>query len=98
MLKKKYFKTKDEYEVTFEFETDDAQDVALVIDAHDWQPVDMEKRKKDGVYVARVRLPKDGQYQFRYLVNGQSWYNDPAADTYVANEYGSENSVVMTIS
>lgn len=98
MLKKKYFKTKDEYEVTFEFETDDAQDVALLIDANDWQPVDMEKRKKDGVYVARVRLPKDGRYQFRYLVNGQNWYNDPAADTYVANEYGSENGVVMTVS
>jgi hypothetical protein len=45
-----------------------------------------------------VRLPKEGQYQFRYLVDEQSWQNDEAADAYWTNEYGSNNSVVSTLS
>lgn len=96
MLKKKYFKTKDECEVTFELETESAESVALVSEANGWQPVDMSKRRKDGVYFAKLRLPTDSSFQFRYLVDGQSWVNDSAADAYVANEFGGENSVVVT--
>jgi 1,4-alpha-glucan branching enzyme len=96
MLKKKYFKTKDECEVTFELESPQAESVALVSQSNGWQPVKMSKRRKDGVYYAKVRLPKESQTQFRYLVDGQSWVNDSAADAYVANEFGGENSVVIT--
>ncbi len=56
----------------------------------------MKKRRKDGVYYTRVRLPKESQFQFRYLVDGQSWLNDSAADGYVANEFGGQNSIVIT--
>jgi 1,4-alpha-glucan branching enzyme len=95
MLKKKYFKTKDECEVTFEVENDAAQSVALVSEANGWQPVKMRKRRKDGIYYTKMRLPKEGQLQFRYLVDGHNWLNDNAADAYVANEFGGENSVVV---
>lgn len=95
MLKKKYFKTKDECEVTFEVENEVAQSVELVSDANGWQPVKMSKRRKDGIYYAKMRLPNQGQLQFRYLVDGQTWLNDSAADAYVANEFGGENSVVI---
>jgi 1,4-alpha-glucan branching enzyme len=95
MLKKKYFKTKDECEVTFELESAEADAVALVSEANGWEPVKMKKRRKDGIYYTKVRLPKESQFQFRYLVDGQSWVNDSAADAYVANEFGGENSVVI---
>ena len=96
MLKKKYFKTKDECEVTFELDSVDAESVALVTDVNGWQPVPMAKRQKDGVYYAKMRLPKESKFQFRYLVDGDSWINDSAADAYTANEFGGENSVVIT--
>ena len=96
MLKKKYFKTKDECEVTFEFDSAEAESVALVSEANGWQPVKMTKRRKDGIYYTKVRLPKESQFQFRYLVNGESWTNDSGADAYMANEFGGENSVVIT--
>ena len=96
MLKKKYFKTKDDCEVTFEVDNTTAESMDLVSEANGWQPVKMSKRRKDGVYYAKVRLPKEGQFQFRYLVDGQSWINDNAADAYVANEFGGDNSVVIT--
>lgn len=96
MLIKKYFKTKNECEVSFEFEDEAAETVSLVSEANNWEPQEMPKRKKDGIFTTKMRLPSGGRYQFRYLVNGQTWANDAAADDYVANEYGSKNSVVIT--
>ena len=97
MLKKKFFKSNEECEVTFEFETNAAQEVVLVGEFNGWEPVAMKQAKK-GPFQAKVRLPKDGRYQFRYLVDGQNWNNDEAADAYWPNEHGGENSVVFTFS
>ena len=44
MLKKKYVKSKDEYEVTFELPSE-ARDAMLVCEANGWQPVEMKKSK-----------------------------------------------------
>lgn len=97
MLKKKFFKTKDECEVTFEFAADNAEQVALFSDATNWEPVTMA-RTKEGTFRTKLRLPKGGQYQFRYLVNNEVWQNDETADAYWRNEHGSDNSVVFTSS
>ena len=97
MLKKKFFKTKDECEVTFELDVETAESVVLVGEFNDWQPVEM-KQAKEGSFKTKVRLPKEGQFQFRYLVNEKNWQNDEAADAYLTNEYGGQNSVVSTFS
>lgn len=97
MLKKKYFKTKDECEVTFEFNANGADKVLLVGDFADWEPIQMKKSKaKNAPFKAKVRLPKDQQFQFRYLVDESVWENDEAADAYWPNGQGSDNSVVFT--
>jgi 1,4-alpha-glucan branching enzyme len=96
MLKKRYFKTKDVVEITFEHADEQAAQVVLVTEANEWEPVKMTRRKKDGVFYTKLRLPKDSEFQFRYLVDDQSWVNDSAADAYVANEYGGQNAVVAT--
>lgn len=97
MLEKKFFKTKDECEVTFAFAAEGAKEVALVGEFNNWEPVAMKRANKEGSpFRAKVRLPKDGQYQFRYLVDGEVWGNDDAADAYLPNEHGGENSVVFT--
>ncbi len=95
MLKKKFFKTNDDCEVTFEFTPADAAEVALVTEAANWEPIAM-KKTKEGSFRTKVRLAKGGQYQFRYLVDGETWANDEAADAYWANEHGGDNSVVFT--
>jgi 1,4-alpha-glucan branching enzyme len=97
MLKKKFFKTKDECEVTFEINVADAENVALVCEANGWEPIPMKKLKQ-GPFRTKVRLPKEGEFQFRYLINTQEWRNDETADAYRPNEYGEENSVVSTFS
>lgn len=95
MFTKKFFKTKDECEVTFELNVENAEQVVLVSEHNGWEPIDM-KQAKNGPFRTKVRLPKDGQFQFRYLVDGSEWHNDEAADAYWANEHGGDNSVIFT--
>ncbi len=96
MLQKRFFKTKDEVEVTFSLERENGAEVAVVCEENGWVPVPMAYSKKNQAYQARIRLPKGGEYQFRYLIDGQAWENDPAADAYRQNEYGGQNGVVIT--
>lgn len=96
MLTKKYFKTKDEAEVTFQFARDDVSSVALMGDFSDWEPVAMKQNKKTKIYSAKVRLPKNQSFHFKYLLNEKEWENDYQADQYLPNDFGTENSVVIT--
>jgi len=96
MLSKRFFKTKEETEVTFEFAHPEADKVALVAEFNDWQPVPMTFVKKDKVFRAKTRLPKDRVFHFRYLINDEKWENDYQADAYQPNCFGSEDSVVYT--
>ena len=50
---------------------------------------------RDKVFKTKVRLAKNQQAQFRYLIDDQFWENDPQADKYQPNEFGTENSVVI---
>ncbi|GAB4152550.1 MAG: isoamylase early set domain-containing protein [Candidatus Promineifilaceae bacterium] len=95
MLQKRFFKTKDECEVTFEFTHEDANEMALVCEQNGWEPIPMQPSKA-GAFRAKVRLPKGSEFQFRYLINGTVWANDEAADAYRPNEHGSSNGVVFT--
>lgn len=96
MLSKRFFKTKDETEVTFEFQHQDASDVQIVAEFTDWQPVPMKLNKKERVFKFKQRLPIDKQFHFRYLIDGEIWENDHQADAYIPNTFGTDNSVVDT--
>lgn len=97
-LKKQYFKTKPFCKVTFAVPKElaaFAQTVHLVGDFNDWnKSTTSMKRLKNGSFTATLYLRPDCEYEFRYLLDGITWENDPQADKYVSNVYGSENSVV----
>ena len=94
MLKKKFFKTKNDCEVTFDLEAGEAKSVSLVCEANGWKPIEMKKTK--GSFRTRIRVPRKGRYQFRYLLDSGSWLNDDEADAYCRNEFGDKNSVLDT--
>ena len=96
MLTKKFFKTKDEVEVTFEFNRDGVKSAALVADFTNWQANEMKFNKKTQTFKTKIRLPKGESFHFRYLINDTEWENDSKADQYLPNDFGSENSVVTT--
>lgn len=96
MIKKQFFKSK--CKVTFEMPKDiEAKTVAVVGDFNNWdKSATPLKRLKSGVWKTTIDLQKDDSYQFRYLIDGQSWVNDQDADSYVSNNIDGDNSVVVT--
>lgn len=96
MLKKRFFKTKDEVEVTFELDKEQRESVKIAGDFNNWQPEPMKLVKSSGQFKFKARLPKEQNIEFRYLLDEAEWQNDPHADGYVANGFGSDNSVVCT--
>ena len=103
MLKKQYVKSRSVMKITFELlkselpEGAEVDSVYLVGEFNDWEAAATPmKRNKKGIYRATLELEPEQQYQYRYLVNGEQWCNDWAADGYTPNPYGSDNCVVFT--
>ncbi|MBY6195611.1 isoamylase early set domain-containing protein [Vibrio hangzhouensis] len=96
MINKRFFKTKDEVEVTFELDGKDVQSAVLMAEFHNWEPVPMKKVAKTKSFKYKTRLPKNAEFQFRYLVNDTDWVNDAEADQYVPNGFGADNCIVKT--
>lgn len=69
----------------------------LVGDFNGWDPTAHPmQRNDDGSWSLTLELEPAAVYQYRYCTGDGVWHNDPAADGYVANPFGSENSVVRT--
>ena len=51
-------------------------------------------RRKDGRFSVTVTLSQGRSYRFRYLIDGERWENDSAADEYVDNGFGSKDGLV----
>ena len=95
MLRKRFFKTKEECEVTFELAAEEASRAELFCDVNGWQPIQMKKVRK-GPFRTKLRFPKESSFEFRYLVDDRRWINDDAADAYRPNGLGGENCVLDT--
>ena len=98
MIKKQFLKSKPVCTLPVEA-APEAKSVAVVGEFNDWDldgGVKM-KKQKNGVFKAIVELEAGKEYQFRYLIDGETWENDWEADKYVASPFGGENSVVIAL-
>lgn len=98
MLKKSYSNTKRSCRVTFQLPaTVKAETAHLSGEFNGWNinshPM---KRNRDGSFALTLSLQAGQQYRFRYLLDGKRWENDWAADGYVPNPFGSDDSLVKT--
>jgi hypothetical protein len=84
-------------DVTFTLPAEvDATRVALCGDFNGWSTEDTWlERGDDGIWRVTVALEPGRSYRYRYLLDGERWENDPQADRYVPNPYGSADSVVV---
>lgn len=96
MIKKAYSKTGRSCRVTFEIPPEtDAQTAYLCGEFNNWsQTSHPMKRRKGGSFSLTITLKPGQKYRFRYLLDGERWENDPNADAYVPNQFGSEDSVL----
>jgi 1,4-alpha-glucan branching enzyme len=96
MIKKSYSKNGRTCRVTFKLPADvEAEAVHLVGDFNDWDEAShLMKHLKDGSFSITISLETGKDYRFRYLLDGEAWENDWSADSYVPNEFGTEDSLV----
>lgn len=98
MIKKKLLKSKPVCKVSFKIPAEvagEAQKAHLVGDFNDWQQTNPMKKLKDKSFSLTLDLETGKEYQFRYLLDGEKWENDPEADKFETTPFGdSENSVI----
>lgn len=95
MLQKEFTPKRTVCKVTFKVPAEVAEkEVALVGDFNNWDPKADKLKKKNGAWETVVRFKPETEVKFRYFVDGEKWINDDAADAYVPNEYGTEDSFV----
>ena len=97
MLKKSYSKTGKVCRVTFKYNNpENAETAAIAGEFNDWSLTENPMKKlKNGTFSATLSLEAGNSYRFRYVLNGDSWVNDEDAHSYVPNDYGEDNSVVV---
>jgi hypothetical protein len=62
---------------------------------NNWSPDrDVMELAEGGGFTHTVELEPGRTYRFRYLLDGHRWENDWAADSYVPNDHGGNDSVV----
>lgn len=95
MLKKAFTPKRTICKVTFSIpEQWVEKDVKLVGDFNNWDKEADSLEKKKDKWEITMRLKPERNYRFKYFIDGERWENDDAADAYVPNDFGSEDSVV----
>ncbi|MGD2068985.1 MAG: glycogen-binding domain-containing protein [Gemmatimonadota bacterium] len=81
--------------VEFALEAPSATSVSVAGDFTSWgSGVALEDVDGDGVWTGRVRV-EPGVYQYMFLVDGDRWATDPAANRYVDDGFGNRNAVLV---
>jgi 1,4-alpha-glucan branching enzyme len=88
----------DGVKLTFTLSLDDTPNpVSVLGDFNGWDVLAHPlKKRSNGTRSVSVTVPAGGRYEFKYLAEGGTWFNDVEADEQITNEYGQVNSVVLT--
>jgi len=94
-ITKQYLKSKPICKITFNISAE-AENLAVVGDFNNWDSAATPLKKlKNGSFKGQINLDKDQSYEFKYIANGEHYFNDEQADSYRYNDYaGSENGVL----
>jgi 1,4-alpha-glucan branching enzyme len=81
-------------EVSFEFDAEPGSKVCLVGSFNDWSIGRMllKETGTPGCFKGGLLLHR-GTYEYKFVINGV-WAVDPACDDWIANDFGSINSVI----
>ncbi len=80
--------------VVFRFAAPDARQVYLAGTFNNWAPTGIPMKKKDGYWEVKLYLTP-GQYQYKFVINGTEWKEDPLNPARVDDGYGGFNSVFV---
>ncbi len=96
-ITKQYLKTKPICKVTFTVPAKDANSVSVAGEFNEWNTeATVLKKLKNGSFKGTIDLPKDKQYEFKYVVDGQ-WTNETEADGYQWSEYAATDNSLLVL-
>jgi 1,4-alpha-glucan branching enzyme len=73
-----------------------ADSVHVVGDFNGWDERATPLRQTEYGWMITLELDAGCAFQYRYLLNGCEWQNDWQADAYAPNQFGGDNSVLLT--
>jgi 1,4-alpha-glucan branching enzyme len=98
MIKKESIKKTGQVKVTFSLPAGHLHGPSSVVgDFNEWDPLANPFAKRgNGTYSTNIVLAPGGKYHFRYLGDGNVWFDEPEADAHEATEQGTRNGVLLT--
>ena len=81
--------------VVFSFEYE-AEQVFLAGNFNDWSPESLPMVNENGVWKISMEL-EPGEYQYKFVVNGTNWMEDPDAPSYVDDGFGGKNGAFKLV-
>jgi len=80
----------------FVFHDDNANSVSVAGDFNGWSHVATPlKRNESGLWSTEIVVPRTGQLEYKFIINGQRWIEDPSNGMKAPNNYGGLNSVLV---
>ncbi len=81
--------------LVFSFHHDSANSVMLAGDFNEWDATrDHFVKQSNGLRRAEIELPSPGSYQYKFVVDGGVWIDDPGNGMKVADNYNGFNSLL----
>ncbi|MTI86787.1 MAG: glycoside hydrolase [Balneolaceae bacterium] len=96
MISKKFTPKRTICKVTLSIPADQAEkEVAVAGEFNNWSTSADKLELRGSRWETTLRLKPENEYRFKYYIDGERWENDESADEYVANEFGTEDSVIQ---
>ena len=80
----------------FVFHDDSANSVSVAGDFNGWnQAATPLKRNDSGLWFTEIVIPRAGRFEYKFIIDGQRWIEDPSNGLKALNNYGGLNSVLV---
>ena len=80
----------------FVFHDDSAHSVSVAGDFNGWsRSATPLKRNESGLWTTDIVVPRAGRLEYKFVINGQRWIEDPSNGMKTPNNYGGLNSVLV---
>ncbi len=81
--------------IVFSFHHDRAQSVAIAGEFNDWDATrDVLLKQPHGMWRAEIELLPPGSYQYKFVINGSQWVDDPGNGLKIDDNHGGFNSLL----
>jgi len=80
----------------FVFHDDNAHSVSVAGDFNEWNHVATPlKRNESGLWFTEIVVRGTGRFEYKFIINGHRWIEDPSNGMKAPNNYGGLNSVLV---